>query len=302
MSGRIRITRVGPLTTIQDQGRAGMLRHGVSASGPMDEMGWSIAGEPEGSASSGVEFTTTGLDFVVESGTLQAGFAGGTFLLSVNNVAQPWPGAIALKTGDSVSVKPGASGNYGYVRFGGDIDVPLMLGSRATNTVVGLGGLAGRALRVGDVLDVMNLSASAGQTPKPLVSFSNNEIRVVWGIHADLFSSAARTQFLSCEFEVSTQLDRMAVRLIDHGSVFKDETLLSLVSDCVVAGDVQVLGDGTPIVLMRDHQPTGGYPRIATVISADINRFAQMRPGTKFRFRSVSLAQAQALLRKVATP
>jgi allophanate hydrolase len=90
-------------------------------------------------------------------------------------------------------------------------------------------------------------------------------------------------------------MDRMGVRLDDIEGVFADVAGLSLVSDAIVPGDIQILGDGTPVVLMRDHQPTGGYPRIATIISADLDRFAQMRPGTRVTFESVTLAHAQNL-------
>jgi len=85
----------------------------------------------------------------------------------------------------------------------------------------------------------------------------------------------------------------MGVRLVDAAGVFAEQRRLNLVSDAIVPGDIQILGDGTPIVLMRDHQPTGGYPRIATVASADLNRFAQLRPGTDVRFRPVTLEHAR---------
>jgi len=85
----------------------------------------------------------------------------------------------------------------------------------------------------------------------------------------------------------------MGVRLADPDGVFRAQRRLSLVSDAIVPGDIQILGDGTPIVLMRDHQPTGGYPRIATVVSADLDRFAQLRPGAEIRFRPVTLEHAR---------
>jgi allophanate hydrolase subunit 2 len=91
-------------------------------------------------------------------------------------------------------------------------------------------------------------------------------------------------------------MDRMGVRLIDRSGVFRDAAALSLVSDAIVPGDIQILGDGTPIVLMRDHQPTGGYPRIATVIDADLDRFAQLRPGAEVRFLPVTVTHAQELM------
>ena len=122
---------------------------------------------------------------------------------------------------------------------------------------------------------------------------ADGPIRVIWGIHADLFHPAVRRRFVEEAFEISTSLDRMGVRLVDRDGVFREQRRLNLVSDAIVAGDIQILGDGTPTVLMRDHQATGGYPRIATVVTADFDRFAQMRPGSEVRFRPVTLEHAR---------
>src|SRR5690606_28850574 len=122
-------------------------------------------------------------------------------------------------------------------------------------------------------------------------------IRVLWGLHADLFPPEVRERFAGEAFFVSPHLNRMGARLEDRAGVFSGQPPLTLVSDAIVPGDVQVLGDGTPIVLLRDHQPTGGYARIATVISADLDRFAQLRTGAEVRFQPVSLQRAHAILR-----
>lgn len=266
----------------------------------MDREGWYNAGCLAGSLSETcIEFTTAGVDFLVENKAISAGFAGGDFSLSVNGDVQPWPSIQHLEVGDVVCIKPGKSGNYGYVRFNGNINVPKILGSRATNTIVGLGGLQGRTLKIGDRLELIKNTDISSSQPKQIPPSQNTtDIRVVWGIHADLFSADVREKFVNSVFTISPQMNRMGVKLSDEGGVFASSKILSLVSDSVVAGDIQILGDSTPIVLMRDHQPTGGYPRIATVISADINRFAQMRPGSKFSFRIVSLTRAQKLARK----
>jgi allophanate hydrolase subunit 2 len=106
--------------------------------------------------------------------------------------------------------------------------------------------------------------------------------------------------FVTAQFRISTSLDRMGVRLLDDAGVFGGESILSLVSEPVLPGDIQILGDGTPIALMRDHQPTGGYPRIGTIISVDLDRFAQMRPGSAVAFEPVSVEHAHRLLRSGA--
>lgn len=260
------ILRAGPLTTVQDAGRFGMLRHGISASGPMDRAAFTAAGAALPSAgTAGIEFTQ-GLAFEVD----------GPLTIAA-------PETRGLKAGDRVELPP-AAGNYGYLRFDREMEAAPVLGSRSTNVAVGLGGYKGRALKAGDRI-------AFGEVGRPeagrVASIGEGPLRVVWGIHADLFDAEVRERFLAGAFVVTTSLDRMGVRLEDRAGVFRDQRRLTLVSDAIVPGDIQILGDRTPIVLMRDHQPTGGYPRIATIVSADLDRFAQMRPGSELTFRAV---------------
>lgn len=296
MSAVLSVQRAGPLTTIQDLGRNGMLRSGISASGPMDRRAYELAGTMVGAGLGGIEITTAGVEFKVTSGECRVGFAGGHFTLRVNGRVADWPGTSALEVGDVLAITPGSSGNYGYLRFDADIDIAPVLGSIATNSRVRLGGLDGRALRTGDVVALTGHGGSAREAGQPPTG-QDGPFRVVWGLHADAFPSAIKDHFLRAEFVVSTRLDRMGVRLTDGSGVFSDATILSLVSDAVTPGDIQILGDGTPIVLMRDHQPTGGYPRIATIITADLDRFAQMRPGSTVAFQPVTVEHAHHVLR-----
>ena len=294
MTATLLITRAGPLATIQDAGRFGMLAHGVSASGPMDRTAYELAGQALTTAPAGaIEITAAGLDFRVEAGACRISLAGGAFTARRNGKAIDWPGQSELTASDEVSISPGPSGNYGYLRFDAAIDVPSVMGSIATNSRARIGGLEGRALMTGDLLHLVDGTASAS---RPLNSGAEGPIRFVWGLHADLLP-AARERFVTAPFRISTRLDRMGVRLEDLAGVFANSTILSLVSDAVIPGDIQVLGDGTPIVLMRDHQPTGGYPRIATIIAADLDRFAQMRPSSTVAFRPVGVEHAHLLLR-----
>lgn len=291
----IRITRAGPLATLQDAGRPGLLRHGISASGPMDRAAFERAGGWLGAAgSTGIEFTTAGIGFIAD-GAVSIALDGGAFELTIDGDAKPWPIRALLTAGAVVEIRPGRSGNYGYLRFDREVDIPPVLGSRATSSIAGIGGLAGRALQVGDVVPLgASLPRGRGQHPSPTAT-QDAPIRVIWGIHADRFDAAIRQRFVTDSFAVSPQLDRMGVRLADPQRVFAAARILSLVSDAVVPGDIQILGDGTPIVLMRDHQPTGGYPRIATVVSADLDRFAQLRPGSAVQFQPVTVSHVEGL-------
>lgn len=289
----IRITRAGPLTTPQDAGRPGLLARGVSASGPMDRAAFERAGGWLGGAgSTGIEFTS-GIAFEVEGGPLSMSADGGDYLLTVNGKGVDWPSRLVLRPGDAVDIRPGAWGNWGYLRFGQEIDLPLVLGSRSANSIAGLGQMLAAGTRISFGEEVARKSA-----PHPRPSqLLDGPIRFVWGLHADTFAGSVRRRFVTEPFHVSARMDRMGTRLDDSGGVFREQRVLSLVSDAIVPGDIQILGDGTPIVLMRDHQPTGGYPRIATVVSVDLDRFAQLRPGTGVRFEPVTLKHAHGLKR-----
>ncbi len=300
MSARLTLLRAGPLTTIQDDGRFGMLRHGVSASGPMDRAGYEAAGQAAGAGQGGIEFTRAGIAIRLTEGKCRVGFAGGHFAIRHKVRPLDWPGAVTLQGGDELVITPGKWGNYGYLRFEGDIVAQKVMGSIATNSRARLGGLDGSALRAGDVIELREANEALPVVPMAGES-GDGPIRVIWGLHADLFAPEIRQGLLSAGFGISTQLDRMGVRLEDPAGVFANAAILSLVSDAVVPGDIQILGDGTPIVLMRDHQPTGGYPRIATIASIDLDRFAQMRPGSPVAFASITVDHAQALLRSRRT-
>lgn len=294
MTVRLRIDRAGPHCTIQDLGRPGWLAHGISASGPMDRAAFHRAGAPLDVASrSAIEFTPSGLDLTVEAGALAVAWAGGAFSVSRNGKPVDWPGSAKLGEGDNLAISPGPQGNYGYLRFDREIDLPQVLGSQATNMRASIGGLEGRALRQGDILR-LGQPAHRRTELVPHDAYTG-PIRFVWGLHAEYFSAAIRHRFTETTFVISSALDRMGVRLRDDEGVFAGSSILSLVSDPVLPGDIQILGDGSPIVLMRDHQPTGGYPRIGTIITADLDRFAQLRPGTALTFAPIGVEHAHKL-------
>lgn len=287
----LRITRAGPLTTLQDAGRPGLLAQGISASGPMDRTAFERAGTWLGGAGTIAIELTSGIGFEVEGGPLSISTDGGDYTLTVNGKAIAWPVRAVLKSGDTVEVRPGTHGNWGYLRFSHEIDVPAILGSRSTNSIAGLG----RILTAGDhIAFAAEAPRRAAPHPRPTPP-ADGPIRVIWGLHADTFAVTVRQRFVTEPFHVSARMDRMGTRLDDRAGIFRAERILSLVSDAIVPGDIQILGDGTPIVLMRDHQPTGGYPRIATVVTADLDRFAQLRPGTEIRFEPVTVKHAMGL-------
>ena len=305
---RLEILQAAPLTSIQDQGRFGCLVHGVSASGPMDRTAYDDAGDMLRDAGKipgqgALEFAAGRLEIAVREGEITMAASGGNFSLSINSRPVPWNDVAALARGDRFAITPGPAGNYGILRFDKEMDIRPVLGSLSTNTKAGLGGLHGRTLRNGDKVLLLPI-ANTEQAEKSKQDTSHRlrnaagPLRVIWGLHAPLFPLRQRNAFLKATFRISRFLDRMGVQLEDSAGIFADTRSLSLVSDPVVAGDIQILGNGTPVVLMRDHQPTGGYPRIATIISPDLDRFAQMRPGSDVQFRPVTVAHAHAILKQ----
>jgi len=296
----IKILNAAPLVSIQDAGRFGALGYGIAASGPMDMAAFVQAGQLIGTrAQTALEIAGGRLVFVLASGSVMAGFCGGGFKLKINDQTRRWNKAYRLNSGDVVEIIPAASGNYAYVRFDMEMDVPLVIASRATNTIARLGGLNGSLITSGDEITLIGLDETAVPSAKLVAPEpGTGPIRFIWGIHGDLFDHEVRRRFVGNPFVISTRLDRMGVRLSDPNGVFCRHKILSLVSDAVVPGDMQILGDGSAIVLMRDHQPTGGYPRIATLISADLDRFAQLRPGASVRFLPVSVEHAHRILKE----
>ncbi len=297
----LEIINPGPLTSIQDFGRFGALKHGVAASGPMDRGSFTHAKQLLGCfAQTGLEIAAGKMVFVVRGGTLRMACSGGSFNLHINGSPAPWEQVISLSADDIVQITPGQVGNYAYVCFDHDIDVPALLGSRATNTIAGLGGMEGRVLARGDLVKLAPVMESSPDTFALTAagSVQKGPLRFIWGLHARHFPASLRRKFTSKNFVISQRHDRMGVRLTDPEGVFATRPNLSLVSDAVVPGDIQILGDGTPIVLMRDHQPTGGYPRIGTIISADLDRFAQLVAGTQVQFTSVTVDHAHAILKQ----
>ena len=290
------IRQAGPMTSVQDAPRQGVRRLGLSASGPMDQAGFALAGALAGAAehSGGIEVSAGGLAFSIDC-EARMGCAGGAFVLAVNGEARPWPGSVVLSAGDMIEIHPGRAGNWGYLRFSRPLALPPVLGSLSTHVAVGIGGLDGRCLREGDMLPLGPEEGEAPPAQAAQAPADDMPFRVIWGLHADTLPRAVRRRFVEGAFTVSSRMDRMGMRLVAPDGLFSELDALNLVSDAVVPGDIQILGDGAPIVLMRDFQPTGGYPRIATLIAADLDRFAQQRPGASVRFTPVTVAHAQAL-------
>jgi biotin-dependent carboxylase-like uncharacterized protein len=292
----------GLLTTVQDLGRLGYQRVGIPPSGPMDRLAFVVAnrlvGNPDGAAA--LECTVKGPRLEVGRAALVA-VTGADMGLSVNGREAPTWTAVPVAPGDVIGFRMASAGCRSYLAAAGGIDTPPALGSRATYLRGRLGGLGGRALRKGDALPLGPGPAASGPRTARTVPPARRpgypaeiECRVVLGPQDDRFTPEGIAAFLGGPYEVTPQADRMGYRL--KGPVIAHARGHDIVSDGIPLGGIQVPGEGQPIVLLVDRQTTGGYTKIATVISVDIGRIGQTRPGQRVRFRAVGLAEAHAAL------
>ena len=287
-----------------------MQQHGVSRGGAMDTLAHRIAnllvGNAEGAAALECTLLGPALELVDES---VIALGGGDLGATLDGRAVPLWSPFIAPAGSVLSFSGPRSGCRACVAIAGGIDVPVVLGSRATDLIAAVGGYEGRALVPGDELptgepgrhaDEVRDRLRAAPDHAPLTGRSliphysaAPVVRIIRGPEHERFSDASRELLLAGEFEVTPQSNRMGLRLT--GPSLSLSALYDLQSSPVTTGTVQVPPSGEPIVLMADHQTVGGYPRIASVITVDLPLLAQAPPGARVRFHEVSLASAQAL-------
>jgi allophanate hydrolase len=304
MSPILRVKSPGLHTTVQDLGRDGFADVGVPPSGALDGVALRLANALVGNApdAAALEILVSGPTLEVIAESAHVAFVGGTAGMTVQDAHHRSIAAgrsVHLKQGDVVKLAMLARTSCGYLAAEGGISVPPVLGSASTYTRGTLGGFEGRALRAGDALQAKGGGAAARrelEMASPLEDAFDAPIRVVLGPQDDHFTEAAIEAFLAGTYTVSAQADRMGFRL--EGPVLAHTRGYNIVSDGIVSGSIQVPGSGQPIVLMRDYQTIGGYPKIATVISPDISRLGRRSPGAKVRFAAVSRDEAEAIYRQ----
>ena len=296
----VRIEKAGLLTTVQDLGRSGHQDGGFSVSGAMDRRAAVTANRlvGNGDGAAVLEMTLYGVTLTALDRTL-ACLSGGDFDADLNGRAVAKDRSFALLPGDVLRIGRCYAGCRGYLAFRGGIDVPPAMGSRSTNLKCRIGGLSGRKLAPGDILPVFPApwgERDEGRAFTPPRYFGDSVcLRAVPGPQAGRFRGEPERVFFSSEYKVLPQSDRMGVRL--SGAKLEAAGGSDIVSDGIVPGCVQVPRDGQPIVLAADCQTTGGYAKIAAVITADLPKLGQLRPGSAVRFEPVSAEEAQAILR-----
>ena len=295
----------GPLTTVQDLGRAGMERFGVPAAGAMDWFALQAAnrlvGNPPGAAA--MEFAFQGPRLAADRDCL-VGVTGGGFHLRKGTRDLPGWTAALLRAGEEISILGDGSGCWGYLSVSGGLAVQAVLGSASTYLRGGFGGLEGRALRSGDGLYSLVEGSSRPELAgsrlarEVIPNYEQGiEARIIPGPQEDWFGEAGLDVFTTNLYHLSANSDRMGYRLRGDPIPRRKGDLLS---EGMVFGSIQVPPDGQPIVMMADRPATGGYPKIAAVIRADLPKLAQLLPGEgRVRFRVVTLVEAHAAYRKM---
>lgn len=295
----------GPATTVQDMGRRDARRWGVPVAGTLAPDWLALAnglvGAPPDAAA--LELRLLGPRLRVEGGHVRLVLAGPADMrVESGGTTRTVPAFTATDVApdDIVSVGPVRNGTVALLAVSGGIAVPPVLGSRATYVRAALGGLDGRALRANDRLPV---GPTEAREPLALATpwvEERGPIRVILGPQDDHFTETAVTTFLEEPFDVTREADRMGLRLSGPVLAHRRPDLTQIVSDGLVPGAVQVPGSGAPIVLLADGQTVGGYPKIATVIGADLPRLARRAPGDTLRFRAVTVAEAETARHRAA--
>ena len=299
--GVIQVQEPGLFTTVQDLGREGFGPLGVSASGAADaislRLGNRLVGNAEGAA--GLEMTLLGGTFLFPEGAVIA-LAGSDFGATLDGKPVELWTAFESRPGQRLRLGPTRSGARCYLCVRGGIAVKLFLGSASTHILSGLGGYDGRALRKGDVLNIGAASVSSRErrlSARALKDLQPRKIlRVTPGPQSDWFPESSQRLFYASTYRVAEESNRMGLRL--EGVPIPAPAGGRMISEGVALGAVQVPEGGLPIILFVEQQTTGGYPKIANVISGDFHSLGQLRPRDEIRFEQVDWETARALLRK----
>ncbi|MBF24090.1 MAG: allophanate hydrolase [Pusillimonas sp.] len=301
MSNGLKVLDAGPYSTIQDMGRMGYQDVGVPVSGALDKISARVANMLVGNDRHCpvLEMLLQGVALEVQADSVRVALFGCEADLTVEGARKftvPAGRSVRLMKGDKVKVGVLGQSLSAYLAVEGGFNLPVQLGSVSTYVRGAIGGLEGRTLKRGDCLPLVQSSADIRDEKALLEPFDygyEQPVRVVLGPQHNYFTDSAIEGFFTQPYVVSGQADRMGFRL--DGPVIQHAEGYDLVSDGIVSGAIQVPGSGLPIVLLADAQTTGGYPKIATVISTDIPILGRRRPGAQVHFKQVTLDQAESI-------
>lgn len=299
-TARLRITHAGPHVSYQDGGRPGLMRFGVPASGPMDRTAHAAANLSVGNAAdaTAIEVSPAGLAVECVGEAVTFAVAGGGFLMDhAGSRSAVWE-ARTLCAGETLRIMPGHWGSWTYLALAGRVRAKEWLGHTATLATSGFGG---GLLATGQEIVVEERRCDPARErsfPCPVFARPTSHARVVIGPQEHRLKPDALSALLDRVHALTDSYDRMGVRL--RGPALAIREALSIPSEPIVAGSIQVAGDGVATILLRDHQTTGGYPKIATVLAADLDRIVQLRPRARIAFKAVTPARAVEIARQAA--
>lgn len=292
----IEIVNGGALSTIQDLGRFGVMKNGFTQSGAMDSHSMKLANKLCGNDLNApvIEMTMLGITARFLNEHIFA-ISGGDFGAKLNNVSIKTNKAYIAKEGDVLSLSASKNGMRCYLAVAGGVDVPLVMGSASTNIKLALGGFEGRKLKAKDILKIKDSSLISveGREVEENKYDEKVKIRVVLGPQNEMFTETDIAFFTQQHYTVTKDLDRMGIRLC--GIALKGKNGMDIISDGITFGSIQIARSGMPIILMADHQTTGGYAKIATVISVDLPKLAQVKPFDTVYFEAISVEEAEQL-------
>lgn len=287
----------GPMTTVQDGGRYGRQKYGIGPSGVMDRKAYEEANYLVGNSGEEavLEATLMGPTILFHQDCICA-VTGADMKPELDGEAVGMNHPVQIRKGQTLRLSMAAEGCRSYLAFAGGIPVPEVMGSRSTNLKCHIGGFEGRRLEKGDILPLPDAMTDASYVSYyeekikdrkvQAASYKHDiSVRVMPGPQDDYFTRKGWKTFLTTTYTVSVNSDRMGCRL--EGETIEAKEGTDIVSDGIVDGSIQVTAGGLPIILLADRQTTGGYAKIATVVSQDLPKLAQVRPGDHITFRKV---------------
>lgn len=286
MSRKFTVLSAGPALLVQDLGRTGYLAFGVTRGGAADifalhEAAALLGQDPNLAA---IEMTGMGGSFKSDIDTVIA-LTGAEMTAEIDGARLMWNASHALPAGATLKIGGAQKGTYGYLSVAGGFDVPLTMGARSSHLTAGIGA----ALQAGQTLPLKaSKSTRAGYFITPEPRLDGGEVRVIASIQTGQFAPETLDRFGQTAFTRDARGNRQGVRMASDGEGFFTDGGLSIVSEVITEGDIQITGDGAPYVLMCECQTTGGYPRIGTVIACDLPRVAQAAAGAPLRFRFIT--------------
>ncbi|GAA4362613.1 biotin-dependent carboxyltransferase family protein [Kangiella marina] len=300
----IKVLKAGLLTTVQDLGRCGYREFGIATNGVLDEYSCEIANWLVGNDKNQAVLEVTHIGPTLEFTTaVTVGIAGAKFDIYINDQQVMMNSTLHLKKGDVLKFGKLHTGARAYVAFAGRLTIKPVMGSASTSLLANFGGLEGRALKDGDVIDIEPADFTDSRvTPSELSEEHHHNLlqnhiiaRVTEGREFSQLSSSSQARLLESNYEVTSFSNRMAIKL--DGEALELSEDLSMTTTAIVAGTIQLPPNGQPIITLADGQTAGGYPRIGQVISADLSLLAQLKPNDTLSFYQVDIQKAVETLK-----